>query len=670
MTCPITSFLRFFIPALITSNFFPSTLSTANVNDFSTHFLDLDFIIAGFPQSGSCSLVHYLLAHNEIYMSPALEDNALWRANYSSSSVLRQWRKKYPYRGDTVLVDKTSRGSVNEFGERFESYYGIRARSNTTTTLPEIESESLSESDVLSDDSEAIAFLQSEDSNDSISNSIHHKQPSYIESPPSRSHDSESVAITAFKHRSINSETQRTKKHKHISLLGLKDPLLILSPQVMHSLGHRVLTSTKILVLLREPLEMIISWLMSGASWRTPWDDRIGWGIGLYGEHLMVGSGMAVQGSNHAKDVSTGMNEKSSFLYIPSHQLDVNTGKTMGKVLEFIGVNRNDSSMDGVAYRDRLHVGRYQARKSSKKNITPSFFFPNELDACLLETLPFLASIYEGQRKVLTRIIDEQGVKGENNDIKFDKPYFYGGESSSEAPKQCRVPRWTMRKNWVEGLKSRGKARGIGISSVVVRKKTNPGGLDTRKRKLKPKKYKLIQPQSFLPYACDLAPYSGKSQISDPNLAGSGNFLDCINVIPFRYHSDSETSDPNTAYMIDSRKHRPPDACTSALEMTPFFDSRLQKAFNCKLELNKEANSDSDSEFDKDLDACSLCCVQFSPKCWNQPDNKKLPNCCIRKLSSLLGPTGFFVTQEICGNAIGCCGVNFETPANEFGGGV
>jgi hypothetical protein len=41
--------------------------------DFNIHFVDLDFVVIGNPQSGTSSLNRYLPQHPEIFMSPGEE---------------------------------------------------------------------------------------------------------------------------------------------------------------------------------------------------------------------------------------------------------------------------------------------------------------------------------------------------------------------------------------------------------------------------------------------------------------------------------------------------------------------------------------------------------------------------------------------------------------------
>eukprot|EP00746_Dinoflagellata_sp_MGD_P045123 gnl/MRDRNA2_/MRDRNA2_210557_c0_seq1.p1 gnl/MRDRNA2_/MRDRNA2_210557_c0~~gnl/MRDRNA2_/MRDRNA2_210557_c0_seq1.p1 ORF type:complete len:334 (-),score=32.72 gnl/MRDRNA2_/MRDRNA2_210557_c0_seq1:35-985(-) len=68
----------------------------------------------------------------------------------------------------------------------------------------------------------------------------------------------------------------RQKKQRFTSkrvLLGLKEPMMIYQPIVMRRVAK--IPGIKILILIREPVAMVESWLNHGCFWETPFGDRL-----------------------------------------------------------------------------------------------------------------------------------------------------------------------------------------------------------------------------------------------------------------------------------------------------------------------------------------------------------------------------------------------------------
>ena len=61
--------------------------------------------------------------------------------------------------------------------------------------------------------------------------------------------------------------------------------MLAMSMEVLYAMRNRI-RRPRYIFMVRDPLEWLISWLQSGASWNTPWDDQIHFGSGFFVEHM------------------------------------------------------------------------------------------------------------------------------------------------------------------------------------------------------------------------------------------------------------------------------------------------------------------------------------------------------------------------------------------------
>jgi len=294
-------------------------------NDFGAHFLDVDFVVLGFPQSGTTSLVYYLDQHPDIYLSRNFEDNIFWQGNFTSTSFQR-WRRQYPHKGDsvsyencywTVEQDDDARGYNSE--DRFkETTNSIRKARKTTLVCAErfIQSTSTSlhrGSVVVAEDGDRISKGQRFGVPKNMD--LHIVPLVYPGKAKKKSHKKTgrkergtgSTAHFATGHRlrqeflwqkmlpslkmlnSSEAQIGHTSANKiSIRAIGVKDPLLITSPEALSLLGERVKPPLRAVFVVRDPLEMIISWLQSGASWWNAWDESVHFGMGFLTEHIRI----------------------------------------------------------------------------------------------------------------------------------------------------------------------------------------------------------------------------------------------------------------------------------------------------------------------------------------------------------------------------------------------
>jgi len=66
-------------------------------------------------------------------------------------------------------------------------------------------------------------------------------------------------------------------------LIGLKDPFMVFSMDAMQAAAR--VPSLKVIILLRDPMAMIQSWINHGAEWINPFGDLMGYWVGLLHRH-------------------------------------------------------------------------------------------------------------------------------------------------------------------------------------------------------------------------------------------------------------------------------------------------------------------------------------------------------------------------------------------------
>ena len=360
--------------------------------------MDVDFVVIGNPQSGTTSLLNYLPQHPEIYMQPD-EDNVFWRANFTESSYYR-WRKTYPFRGE-VLTRRVKRKLYKQYNltdAQIERRFGKNVKGSekghsTGTWNIEIVEESAKtfphlrdsaavvgpkgEVLVSSEDEEMQRFLREEGQQEvgkRAGSSEYYERSNREEGAsamPAENRNAlrENEKKTAGKDAAEEPRTvpldQITEDQPAIRnfKIGVKDPLLVFSPEVMGYMGMR-LSKTKIIIMIRDPLEFLISWLQSGCSWQTPWDDKMHFGVGFYVEHINIAKQMLMTG---------GMLTDGDFLYVPTYQLRKNPDFTLREIMKFIGVK---------------DVG-FRFNTKSQHHVSDYRPFPHELKVCELKVCLF-----------------------------------------------------------------------------------------------------------------------------------------------------------------------------------------------------------------------------------------------------------------------------------------
>ncbi|CAD7929112.1 unnamed protein product [Amoebophrya sp. A120] len=657
------------------------TVSKAAVSyDFALHFVDLDFVIAGFPQSGTSSLVYYLRQHPEIFVSDEFEDNMFWRANYTATSFHR-WRRKYSHRGEPKKKSRATKVEVD--ADNFVAGAGA-AHKYEALQQARLHPSSQLEGEI---NTEEKAFLFAEEDHDA---------------PVSKSQEGPDTTTPPV-----------------VRLLGLKDPLLGFTPEAMKLLGERVKLGCKIIFLIRDPLEMLISWLQGGASWLTPWNTLLHLGAGYFLEHLAIAKELFKKGQTVSLGARDALEEQTrieqNFLFVPTHQLLKNTDDVLGKILQFLGLDpafKFDT-------RKKLHVGystravhqpaRFSdAAQASRKRATgpdkgeknpndPSvtsctsssspaaltkqpFFLPHQLDVCGLNVLPFLQAAFEGQQEQLTTLLADQTRK---NSISFERPYF--APDSHGIPKQCL--------NHQKRITGRGPSSSFGVSSPSSPRRTQYGFLafnaDRRprqqtRRSRKRQRYiplRYALPQCRAPLA-NIAIEPMKHMVLRPSTdelrehshshydvarQAASQFIS----VPFLYGNVPRT--------------RRPDVCNSLKEVREYIPSSILDQLDCHLQLSGTrvmkgsttsaisldeqhgAGVDHDGRKKHEAsDLCSKCCIFFSAECWDDENAPKLPKCCIQRLSMYLSVVSYLLRMEICGQDMGCSGVrkNFVTMEN------
>ncbi|CAD7924651.1 unnamed protein product [Amoebophrya sp. A25] len=646
--------------------------------DYALHFMDVDFVVVGFPQSGTSSLVHYLQQHPDIYMSPEMEDNVFWRGNFTEMAF-RRWRRRYPHRGDTVLKERSSATAAGEAKRKRESGGALKAEQVTTygagagevyvqhikdeyahlgghgeTYLSPLEAES--QSGLPTDD-------RSED---------------YQTQEPD---DEEAAFLAAGSATQIAADVKmpvngtNSSRKKVVRYLGVKDPLLGFTPEAMDLLGQRLQRGAKLIFMLRDPLEMLVSWLQSGASWHTPWDTVLHLGAGFYKEHIKIATEFFKQSQgpkpDHGNVDTSGSQEsesdtsvQSSFeeendpyadlnkniMYVPTYQLLKNTQETLSKIIAFIKGEADNFEFDTSK---RLHVNRNHQQRQDKgvrHRPNPYFFFPHELDVCGLHMFPFLQATFEGQQEIAKRLIDDQA---RFHGFTFAEPYF---APSDGIPSQCR--NYQRRALSTRKDHKQARYRKMSSSSSSVHKRQTRGG--PKLRSYTPLRYALPQ---CLPALANVAIEPLQDLVlrhRDENTlrhnADDENKSTFAGEVPFLY--DQVPAD------------RRPDVCNSLPQVRDYVPDAILSRLTCDLSelaggshttgtTGASASHDSSSSIasmPEEESTCLRCCIRFDGACWESISVPKLPKCCIKKLSTYLSVVSYLLRMEVCKQDMGCSG--------------
>ena len=91
--------------------------------------------------------------------------------------------------------------------------------------------------------------------------------------------------------KTITTTSKKSKSKTTTStLIGIKDPLLALSAEVLHLMKYRVCDpeNLKVIFAIRDPLSMMVSWMHAGTPWLMHWDDPIHLSVGLLHEEIQT----------------------------------------------------------------------------------------------------------------------------------------------------------------------------------------------------------------------------------------------------------------------------------------------------------------------------------------------------------------------------------------------
>jgi len=313
------------------------------------------------------------------------------------------------------------------------------------------------------------------------------------------------------------------------------------------------------------------------------------------------------------------------FLFVPSYQLKTNRAATVRSVVNFVLENKDSKAPEKMKVDPRLSPVLHRG----KSNI---FAFPDELQVCGLSIFPFLQAAMEGQRQTLSNLISEarkgvfasdsssnssSGGGGGDTDLEVvgeDLPLF----DPLDIPIQCRGGRWEYKEhprrsssNRVD--KKRGKARLLFKSRLGF-----------------------VQPTSRIP--------------------------DIASVMEQMLPSGQKVS-PENYKPLNGPKYKP-NACNLMSELASYLPFQLDPTTTaCAGKMDASTVSWDEAKI------CQRCCLNWDVSCWkafSSPRSKKLPTCCIRKISQFLSAVSFFMKIEICGQSIGCSGVregSFVTPS-------
>ena len=380
-------------------------------------------------------------------------------------------------------------------------------------------------------------------------------------------------------------------------------------------------------------------------------------------------------------------------LLVPSYQLKRNRKDTVDKIADFVL---------GGTWSENTHAGGDLATSppppfdrdtstSVQLHRGKDFLFPDELDVCTLKMFPYLQAAFVGQREAVERLFRKEGSSFQKSQI-FDV---------SDVPEQCRRWRWGRRdrrdrspvrgrrreERWREDPARLSSVGGDDRSDTDTRQ--NAGSAPSRRgssRRRRPRFLPVptVQPQSRVPHLPD---------VFDSEVMRKRAFTQNIgphqSMPGFDYHSPRVGEKPDICntmpelamYLPVSSSSYGGSSTECRGEVRTGVDSAaLREDENLKKEHDQQQVDAEQADFFAEVQPettpttqmvseeqlCRRCCLGLDETCWtNTTKSKKLPRCCIRKLSQFLSPVTFLLKMEVCGQGIGCSGVregSFVTP--------
>lgn len=228
-------------------------------DDFDYYFVNLDFLIIGFPHSGTTTINRWLSKHPEIWMSKH-EDNIFWRGQLSKE-IHDTWWREYEENVEVKKEAALLKGQTRKLAQEDDSD-SINDETSTRNSSPQ--------------------RRKSLDGESLTSTNLKGKKVVV----------KDGKLVVARKSNENKSKTSAQKSGKKVSRIftGIKDPLLVFSSEVMHYVRFRMRRDNnfKVIYMLRDPLSMVVSWFHNGAPWIGHWGDEMGLQVGFLYDRISL----------------------------------------------------------------------------------------------------------------------------------------------------------------------------------------------------------------------------------------------------------------------------------------------------------------------------------------------------------------------------------------------